>query len=147
MVSQRESTKSNDVEQLTLLPTRKASPPPDLDYLVALPNARRALRYSLSLADLEPKQVYEPLGMDKAVWSRIENGGAGFPAHKIRCLSAVVGNDAFLFWLCHDNGFDIHSMRKVQDDKDRRIAELEAELAKEREEKAIIAKFVRETIR
>lgn len=144
---QRTSTKSDKVEQLNLLPQRSSPKPPDEVYLAALPSFRRAVRYSMSLADLEAKQIYEPLGKDKATWSRIESGDMGFPADLILPFQSLVQNSAPLLWLLHQDGWDITSMRKRQDDKDKRIAELEQQLAAERSEKEIIAKFVQRTIR
>lgn len=148
-VDQRRSTNLTDVEQLDLLDSRpkKPCPPVDLDYLLPLPSLRRAIRYSVSLRDLEPKQVFEPLGMDKAVWSRIENGGMSFPADELLKFQIVTENDAPLLWLMHQAGYDVRQLRRLRDDKDRRITELEAELAAERAERAAIAKFVRETMR
>jgi len=129
MDHQRRSTKSAAVEQLALLPAKKPCPPPDLAYVASLPNFRRALRYAISLADLEPKQVYGPLDKDKATWSRIENGDMSFPADDLMHFCEVVGNDAVLLWLMCSAGYDLTSIRKAQDDKDKRIAELEAKLA------------------
>lgn len=142
---QRTSTRSDDVEQLDLLPARKASGAPDLAYLATLPDFRRAIRYSLSLADMEPKQVYEPLGKDKATWSRIEHGDMGFPADLIVPFQRVVGNRAAILWLNHASGFDLASIRLRQDDKDRRIFDLERQLEDERQKNRIISEFVRET--
>lgn len=111
MVSQRQSTISTDVAQLELLPTRK--PPISLDkgYLLGLPNLRRAIRYSVSLADLDPKQVYEPLDMDKAIWSRIENGGMSFPADQIGTLASITRNHAPLTWLAQQQGFELRPLK------------------------------------
>lgn len=147
MDPQHKSTALRSVEQLSLLPARKASPQPDVAYLMGLTSLRRAIRYSMSIADLEPKQVYGPLEKDKATWSRIESGDMSFPADDLPKLCQVIGNDAAVLWLAHATGFDLASMRKLQDDKDRRIADLEQQLAEERAEKAAIAKFVRETMR
>lgn len=146
-VNQRKSTESSDVEQLSLIPARKPSSPPDVAYLLGLPNLRRVIRYSMSLADLEPKQVYGPLGKDKATWSRIENGDMSFPADDLEKFRQIVGNDAVILWLAHQAGYDVATMRKAQDDKDKRIAELEAALAESEREKQAIARFVRETMR
>jgi hypothetical protein len=41
----------------------------------------------------------------------------------------VVGNDAYLLYLNHASDIDLTTLRKIQDDKDRRIAELEQRLA------------------
>lgn len=147
MDTQRTSTKSDKVEQLQLLSHRSAAKAPDLAYLMSLPNLRRVVRYAMSLADLEPKQVYEPLGKDKATWSRIEGGDMSFPADLIMPFQAITQNSAPILWLAHQDGWDITTMRKRQDDKDKRIAELESQLEEERREKAVIAKFIKETMR
>lgn len=147
MVTQHKSTRSRDVEQLSLLPSRKPCPPPDLDYVKALPNFRRAMRYAISLADLEPKQVYGPLDKDKATWSRIEGGDMSFPVDDLIHFCAVVDNDVVLMWLLASMGYDLSSIRKLQDDKDKRIAELELALRKSEEDKQVIAKFVKESLR
>jgi plasmid maintenance system antidote protein VapI len=129
MDRQHKSTKSVSVEQLNLLPAKKPCPPPDLVYVASLPNFRRALRYAMSLADLEPKQVYGPLDKDKATWSRIENGDMSFPADDLLHFCEVVGNDAVLMWLNCSAGYDLASMRKSMDDKDRQIFELRQQIA------------------
>lgn len=145
--TQRTSTMSTQVEQLHLLPHRTEAKRPDVVYLASLPSFRRAVRYSMSLADLEPKQVYEPLGKDKATWSRIEGGDMGFPTDLLLPFQAITNNDAPLMWLVHSAGYDVNTLRKRQDDKDLEIQRLRDELAQERAEKAVIAKFVKETLR
>lgn len=144
---QRQSTRLTDVEQLSLIPARALPKAPELPYLIALPNFRRAVRYSMSLADLEPKQVYDPLGKDKATWSRIEGGDMGFPADLILPFQAVTNNHAPLLWLAHQAGYDITAMPKLQDDKDKRIADLEKRLARAEQNYAAVANFVKETRR
>jgi hypothetical protein len=144
---QHTTTKLGQVEQLHLLPHRSEPKTPDLAYLASLPSFRRAVRYSMSLADLEPKQVYEPLGKDKATWSRIESGDMGFPADLILPFQSTTNNDAPLMWLVHAAGYDVSSLRKRQDNKDLEIQRLRDELAQAHAEKAVIAKFVKETYR
>jgi hypothetical protein len=121
--SQQVSTNSLPVEQIDFLSPRKAPAPVDKPYLLGLPNFRRALRYSVSLADLEPKQVYEPLGMDKATWSRIDSGYQCFPPEHLSKLAAITGNNAPMMWLAHNLGFDLKPLR----------SELEEQLEAERE--------------
>jgi transcriptional regulator with XRE-family HTH domain len=136
MDAQRKTTPRLGVEQLSLLPARLPSPPPDLSYLRALPNLRRAIRYAMSLADLEPKQVYMPLGKDKATWSRIENGDMSFPADDLVKLCHVIGNDAPLLYLNHAAGYDIEHMVRIKSSLEKENEELKArvaELEKERE--------------
>lgn len=147
MVSQRQSTVLREVEQLTLLPVRKACPPADLEYIKTLPNFRRAVRYSISLADLEPKQVYEPMEMDKAIWSRIDNGGMSFPADEIGKLSKITQNDAPLLWLNHNAGYDIGQMvrqKSAVEVENERLRKENEELRKERD---VIVRFIQETRR
>ncbi len=109
--SQRVGTDSLSVVQLDFVTPRKACPPVDKAYVISLPSFRRALRYSLSLADLEPKQVYDPLGMDKATWSRIENGAQAFPPDQLGNLALITGNDAPLIWLAHSRGYELRPLK------------------------------------
>lgn len=111
-------------------------------YLLGLPTLRRAIRYALSLADLEPKEVYEQLGMDKATWSRIENGLQDFPAGKLGRLRLILGNDAVHMWLAHEAGQELKPLRSELE------IQLEAERAENadlRQRLATITEFVRET--
>lgn len=103
---------SND--QLDLIPARKAkkpSAPVDKRYLFGLPNMRRAIRYSISLRDLEAKEVYGPLGKDQAVWSRIETGTASFPAEQLIDLARICDNNAPLMWLAYRSGFELQPLK------------------------------------
>lgn len=145
MAGQRQSTISADVEQLSLLPAKRTAPPVDLNYIKTLTNFRRAIRYSVSLPDLEPKEVYDPLDMDKSIWSRIENGGMSFPADQILALAKITQNKAPFLWLAHQFGFDIERLPLLRDDKDRRIAQLEADLAAAHAEKETMVKLWKET--
>jgi plasmid maintenance system antidote protein VapI len=109
--SERVGTKSQGVEQLSFLPTKRTCPPIDKPYVLSLSSFRRAIRYSMSIADLEPKQVYEPLDMDKATWSRIENGQQAFPPDLLGRLAELTGNDAPLVWLAHSRGYELRPLR------------------------------------
>lgn len=141
MVSQQQSSKS---PQIDLLTGRASCPPPDIPYLLGLPSLRRAIRYSMSLADLEPKQVYGPLNKDKAIWSRIENGDMSFPADDLTRFCDIVGNDAVILWLAHHAGFDVVTMKKRMDDKDKQIEDLQRRLEEAEREKSVLAKFFKD---
>lgn len=119
---------SDSVGQLDLLggDRAKVSAQVDKRYLFTLGSMRRAIRYSMSLRDLEPKQVYEQLGKDAAAWSRIENGSISFPSDDLPTLLKVTGNDAPLRWLAHACGYDITPLR----------TELEEQLEAERAARA-----------
>jgi len=124
-VAQQSSTMSQDVEQLDLLtaaPRRKPSNPVDVAYLRTLPTLRRAVAYSLSLADMDPKEAYLPLQMDKATWSRIINGGQEVPASLLKPLRHLTGNRAPQMWLAYDDGCELVPLK----------TELEHQLEQER---------------
>jgi hypothetical protein len=133
---------SND--QLDLLPTKKVkkpSAPVDKRYLFGLPNLRRVIRYSASLRDLEAKQVYEPLGKDQAVWSRIENGTAAFPADQIPDLAKICDNHAPLMWLAYKAGFELNPLRSALEVE---LEAKEAQLAESERENALLRKLILE---
>lgn len=144
MVDQRQSTRDASVAQLELLPVKKVCPPVDKPYLFSLPTLRRVIRYSVSLADLEPCDVYRPLGIDKAVWSRIENGGMSFPGDELLLFQSIVRNKAALMWLAHQSGDELTPLRS---DLERRNAELEEELAQERRDKQVMIELWRQVQR
>ncbi|HEX2652108.1 MAG TPA: hypothetical protein VHN11_00460 [Xanthobacteraceae bacterium] len=137
---QRRATSSADVEQLDLLPRKKPSAPLDKDYCKALPSLRRAINYSLSLADMDPKEAYGPLEMDKAIWSRIANGGMSFPADDIPKLKHVTGNEAAIYWLAVACGYDLRPLRNEleQQLEDERAAHAETQRENELLRKLIL---------
>lgn len=118
-VPQHLATNSPDVEggpvdQLSLLGLEsraKPSAPVDRRYLFGLPTLRRAVAYSLSLADMDPKEAYGPLAMDKSTWSRIINGGQEVPAGLLKPLRTLTGNDAAQLWIAHDWGCELRPLR------------------------------------
>ena len=127
---QRDSTKLRDVEQLPLLPEKKIqSHPVDLARIQLLQSTKEALEYGCTLANVVPKQVYPYMDCDKSTWSRICSGEWDLDGRDIRHFDCVVGNDAYLLYLVHDHGYDLNSLRKTQDDQEKRIAELEREVA------------------
>lgn len=127
---QRDSTKLREVEeQLALLPARKPSRPVSLEHIQILRNTKQALEYACQLADMAPKEIYGDMDCDKTTWSRICSGEWDLDGRDVAKFGRVVNNDAYLLFLNHQAGFDLVSLRKLQDDKDRRIAELEQRLA------------------
>jgi hypothetical protein len=135
--SQRLGTESLAGEQIDFLAAKKPCRPVDKAYLLSLPSFRRALRYSLSLADLEPKQVYDPLDMDKATWSRIENGQQAFPPELLWKLASITGNDAPLMWLANSRGYELRPLKSELQERldaaEAHAAELERQNALMRE--------------
>lgn len=131
---QRPATKLRDVEQLSLIPERRpiVSEPVNLQHIPLLKNTADALDYACRLAKVVPKAVYLNMECDKTVWSRICSGELDLDGRDILKFDRTINNDAYLFYLIHQHGYDLAALRKRGDDKDRRIAELEQELADER---------------
>lgn len=138
---QRESTKVRCVaspeQQLSLIPERKiVSKPVSLDHVYLLKSHAKALEYACDLADVDPKAVCSLLRdagckYEKTKWSRILSGERSLPSRDIHKFDAVVNNDAYFLYLAREHQYDLPSMRKVGDDKDRRIADLEQALLDE----------------
>jgi len=92
------------------------------------PTFLAAWNFAVDFAALEDKQVYQPLGIDSAHWSRIRTGRASPPADErfVRFFD-IVQNEIPLAWLVESRGYDWMSLRKHRSDHERRIAELEQE--------------------
>jgi hypothetical protein len=145
---QRSSTKLRDVErQLELIPERKkiVSAPVDISRIPGLRDTNKALEYACSLADVTPKEICPLMDCDKTVWSRICSGEFDLDGRDVPKFNKVIGNSAYLLFLNHLDGWDIASMRKAQDDKDRRIADLEQKLANKDLEMKVLIDFHKAT--
>ena len=117
-------------QQLPLIPEKPIlSRPVDLTYIPVLKCTADALDYACRLANVVPKAICPLMECDKTVWSRICSGELDLDGRDIPRFNKVVGNSAYLMYLNYVDGWDLASMRKAQDDKDRRIAQLEQELA------------------
>lgn len=141
---QRVSTKLSAVEQLQLIPQPAVSRPVSFDRIYTLTDTHEALMYGCELARMAPKQAYGPMNIDKTTWSRICGGEWDLDGRDVLQFDRVVGNDAYLLYLNHQHGYDITSMRKTMDDKDREIAELKAQLAAEKLRNETIIEYERQ---
>jgi len=117
-------------EQLSLIPNDAiAGRPASLDRIYTLSDTHEALMYGCELARRPAKQLYGEMEVDKTTWSRIVNGEWDLSGRNILRFSRAVRNDAYLLYLNHVHGYDLTSLQKVQDDNERRIAELEKAVA------------------
>jgi hypothetical protein len=126
---------SKDCNQLELLtaaakPHREEITPELIRSIRRRPTFLAAWNYAQDFAGLEDKQVYVDLGIDASHWSKIRKGLASPPADERfdRYLNSV-RNEIPLAWWVEKRGYDFLSLRRHQDDKDRRIVELEQKLA------------------
>lgn len=93
-----------------------------------------ALLYACEIArengrPIQPKQIYSRMDKDATRWSRICSGEHDLPLGDVVKLCKTLNNDVVALSLNHWLGYDLTTMRKTLDDKDRRIAELEAQVA------------------
>jgi hypothetical protein len=119
--------------QLDLLPAAQAHSEPMTPELVRSirkrPTFLAAWNFALDFAALEDKQVYGPLGIDSAHWSKIRNGRASPPAdERFSRFFDIVQNEIPLVWLVESRGYDWMSLRQHRSDSERRVAELEQEV-------------------
>jgi|SRR6185312_7909625 len=131
---QRRPTKSAHVEQqLSLLPERKVlSRPENRDHIRLLTSTKEALEYGCQLAGVERKEIYSDMGCDKTTWSRILSGEFDIDGRDIPKLNKLLGNSAYLLYLCFADGWDLDSMHKAMSDVERENAELRKQLEEER---------------
>jgi hypothetical protein len=123
---------SENRKQLDLLPSAEPHVEPMTPELIRSIRKRStflgAWNFAVDFAALEDKQVYQPLGIDSAHWSRIRTGRASPPAdERFARFLDIVQNEIPLVWLIESRGYDWMSLRKHRSDHERRIAELEDE--------------------
>jgi hypothetical protein len=92
------------------------------------PTFLSAWNFALDFSALEDKQVYQPLGIDSAHWSRIRNGRASPPGdERFDRFLDIVRNEIPLVWWAEKRGYDWTTLRKHRSDLERRNEELETE--------------------
>ena len=80
-----------------------------------------SIELCLELAGLEPKQLQADLKLDKAQFSRWSSGQEGVVWPKLCMVMDRCGNDAPLLWMNHARGWDLHAMRRVESETERRL--------------------------
>lgn len=105
------------------------------------------IAYAQECAGLEEKQVYDPLGWSKEVWSRIFNPDSKNPAYfDARRLVPFMEltNNAPLIWLAHHRGFNWSTIRPYLSDVEAENERLRAENAELRRQREIEINYQRE---
>ena len=69
------------------------------------------------------KQASADIGMDKAQWSRIQDGREGIKWDKLARFLDAMGNDVPLLWMLHQRGYDIMSVRRRENELERQVRE------------------------
>jgi hypothetical protein len=98
---------------------------------------KQSLGASLELcADVSGYQfdsmLAKKLAVDKGQFSRWQSGDEGIKWEKFTRLMDVCGNDAPLLWMCHDRGYDLSSIRRLESETERALREAQELLEAER---------------
>lgn len=84
----------------------------------------------MEVSGLEDKEIYGELDLDAGAFSRIRKGTAWLPQdERLNRFMNVVHNEVPLIWLAESRGYDWTTIRKHRSDLQRRVEELEKELA------------------
>lgn len=90
------------------------------------------------------KELQQELKVDKAQFSRWQSGQEGILWPKLESLMAVCGNDAPVLWMVHQRGYDLNSLRPRETELERENRILREELERERAERAIERRLIKE---
>jgi hypothetical protein len=104
--------------------------------IAKIPSKSAAIARCVQLSGLQDKQIYGPLALDKAHWTRIKQGSANFPPDSESPLMRLCGNHVPLLWSAYHEGFELRPilsaveaenliLKAKLEDKDRHIATLE----------------------
>jgi hypothetical protein len=130
------------VEQLNLIGKQRVVIPPDYQDQSARKCKSRshALRKCVEISDLEPKEIYGPLGIDQGQWSRIWAGTAFLnPDLKFEFMK-LCGNYVPLRYDALVCGFELTPIRTGLE---QRVADLETENAELRRAIDLVANAFR----
>lgn len=92
----------------------------------------KALQLCQTLSGKDDAQFYGDTGIvkDQAQWSRIMGpSNHNFPHEKLNLFMDKAGNEAPLLWLLYSRGYDLHSLRKLETETEKRLRMTEERLA------------------
>lgn len=128
--------------QLELPLSKRAKPVPIPDAVIASqPSKIAAIKLCISSSGLDDKEISSALEIDSGHWSRMMSGQAYFPNNKEQALMDLCGNEIPLRWDALKRRYELRPLRS---DLERRVAELEEQLAQERHDKEVILEFVKQ---
>lgn len=88
-----------------------------------------AIELCAEVGGKEPKQIQSDCRMDKGQWSRWTSGGEGIVWPRLVQLMDLCGNDVPVLWQLQQRGYDLHSVRRLESETERRCRLLEEENA------------------
>ena len=110
--------------------------------LLALKDKHAALVLCMNISCLEDKEIYGPLGLDQAQFSRIKNGSMHFPPNLEDQLMDVCGNEIPLRYSALKRGKQLAPLRSTLEQK---LEDRDAELAEAKRENDLLMRVLRQT--
>jgi len=129
------------VEQLSLMDggkTIRAEQPVSDEVIFRQPDKLSAYRLSWQVSGLEDKEIYVPMQLDKATWSRIMSGQANFPTNGEEQFAEITGNNIPLKWQAYRAG---KGLVDLEDAKDKLIRELQDKVSEQAKEINTLVKY------
>jgi hypothetical protein len=107
------------------------------------PSLSGALALSAAAAGLDlEKEIHIPLHIDAGHWTRMRTGTAGIQWKQLAAICDLTGNDAPILWMLHQRGYDLHSLRKRENEVERELREAREALEAERDRTRILTEIL-----
>jgi hypothetical protein len=107
------------------------------DDIARQPSLAGALALGAAAAGLE-KEIHIPLGIDAGHWTRMRSGTAGIQWKQLAAICDLTGNDAPILWMLYQRGYDLHALRKRENEVERELREAREALDAERNKTRIL---------
>lgn len=92
------------------------------------------------------KIIAAEMGIDCAVWSRMKSGQNAPSGEQLCRLMDYADNEAPLFWLLMQRGYDPRSLRRIETDVERENRELREQMQRMQNEREIERRTIRDLI-
>lgn len=104
----------------------------DLVEIKRQPSWASAISLCANKSGLQDKIIAADVGIDNAVWSRFKSGQNAPSGEQLDKLMTRCGNEAPLFWLLLQRGYDPRSLRRLESETQRQLREANEALEAER---------------
>ena len=90
------------------------------------------------------KTLQQALEVDKAQFSRWQNGTEGILWPKLVRLMDACGNDAPILWMVHQRGFDLYAMRRRESELEQELRQAKEKIRQMEHDRAVEIRALRE---
>jgi len=98
-----------------------------------------AFTLACDASTLDDKEIFGPMQMDKAVFSRIKSGSMNLDGDKLALFCATVGNRIYVEWLAYQVGC---SLVEIETETQRQLRTAREQLAAKETENALLRQLV-----